>query len=196
VHNKNLKKVTGYINAWTSDIGATQKAVKKFVGDAHLTRKEWNHVKKTQEPYTYHTSKLHKKKLGENGKGIQKKKAAKRQKLRRRLQLIKKNRKTLESVNKEYRAQVGELEHNINHVIRQIVLVYKRADATDKKAKDLLNRENKTMIELKTFLRHILTYIKWTRRTMRNYARLFHTRPDNVFEKKAKKLVKKIKAVL
>merc|ERR1719218_272677 len=93
-------------------------------------------------------------------------------------------RKTLESVNAQYRAQVDELERNINHVIRQIKIVYANAERDDRDAAKLQVREQKTLDELKVFLRHLLEYIQWTRRTMRNYHILFHTRPDNVFAAK------------
>ena len=104
--------------------------------------------------------------------------------------------KNLESVNAQYRAQVDELEKNINHVIEQIKIVYANAERDDKDAAKLQVRENKTLQELRTFLKHLLEYIKWTRTTMRNYHILFHTRPDNVFAKKTRRLMNKIRSVL
>jgi len=104
--------------------------------------------------------------------------------------------KTLESVNAQYRAQVTELEKNVIHVIKQIKIVYANAERDDKDAAKLQLKENKTLQELKTFLKHLMEYIKWTRTTMRNYHRLFHSRPDNVFAMKTRKLINKIRAVL
>lgn len=49
---------------------------------------------------------------------------------------------------------------------------------------------------LKQYLRTILNYIYWTKTTMKHYAELFHTKPDNVFENHVKKLKKKIKKAL
>jgi len=104
--------------------------------------------------------------------------------------------KTLESVNAQYRAQVTELEKNVNHVIKQIKIVYANAEKDDKDAAKLQLKENKTLQELKTFLKHLMEYIKWTRTTMKNYHILFHSRPDNVFAIKTTKLINKIRAVL
>ena len=50
-HNANMKKVTGYVDAWTDDIKATQKAVTEFEANAKKTRVQWSDVKKTQQPY-------------------------------------------------------------------------------------------------------------------------------------------------
>merc|ERR1711957_989046 len=104
--------------------------------------------------------------------------------------------KTLESVSAQYRAQVTELEKNVNHVIKQIIIVYANAEKDDKDAAKLQLKENKTLQELKTFLKHLMEYIKWTRTTMKNYHVLFHSRPDNVFAVKTTKLINKIRAVL
>ena len=70
------------------------------------------------------------------------------------------------------------------------------AERDDRDAAKLQVREQKTLDELKVFLRHLLEYIQWTRRTMRNYHILFHTRPDNVFAAKTRKLMNKIRSVL
>jgi len=104
--------------------------------------------------------------------------------------------KTLESVNAEYLSQVSELEKNIDHVIAQIRIVYAKAEKDDKDASVLQKQELKTIEELKNFLKNLHEYIGWTRTTMANYSKLFHTRPDNLFRKKTSKLMKKIKAVL
>jgi len=106
------------------------------------------------------------------------------------------DKKTLESVNREYRAQVEELEKNVTEVILKLKEVYARAKKDDEDAAALQGREKVTMENLKTFLKHILEYINWTRETMKNYSRLFHTRPDNVFASKTRRLVKRIKEVL
>ena len=107
-----------------------------------------------------------------------------------------KSQKTLESVNKTYRAQVDQLSKNVNTVIVKLVQVWKAADGDDKDAVALQAKQNKTAAELKTFLKHILEYITWTQKTMANYAKLFKTKPDNVFKVKASKLAKKIRSVL
>ena len=340
-HNKNLKKVTGYVNAWKSDIKKTKEETELFQKSAKLTRQQWKDVKKTQNvaPDAKPTIKpsvvvkatlkpkaakkekvalkgLDKKSLPKAAKptikpsvvvkatlkpkvakkekvalkgldkkslpkvakptikpsvavkatlkpkvakkekvalkGLDKKslpkvakptikpsvavkatlkpKAAKKEKValkgldkkslpkvkvalkkERRLQKVApkpapkpavdptpkpETSKTLESVNSKYLAQVDELEKSINHVIAQIRIVYANAEKDDRDAATLQKQEQKTLEELKTFLKHLLEYIGWTRKTMRNYSRLFHTRPDNVFAKKTTMLIKKIRAVL
>merc|ERR1711935_93112 len=127
-------------------------------------------------------------------KPVAKKPVAKKPTAVRRLQ--QKTGKTLESVNKQYRSQVDELEKNVNTVIVKLVQVWKAADKDDKDAAALQAKQNATAAELKTFLKHILEYIKWTQKTMANYAKLFRVKPDNVFKSKASALVKKIKAAL
>jgi len=184
-HNAQLKKVTGYIGDWRKDIKKTTADTKAFKKSAERTRTQWAGVKKTQ---VYRSSNSMKR-VARKAKN-----AASKKQLLRRLQTVKG--KTLESVNAQYRAQVNELEKNINHVIRQIKIVYANAEKDDKDAAALIVRENKTLAELKVFLRHLLEYIQWTRRTVRNYHILFHTRPDNVFAKKTRRLMNKIRSVL
>ena len=302
-HNKNLKKVTGYVNAWKSDIKKTKEETELFQKSAKLTRQQWKDVKKTQnvapdakptikpsvvvkatlKPKAAKKEKVALKGLDKKSlpkvakptikpsvavkatlkpkvakkekvalKGLDKKslpkvakptikpsvavkatlkpKAAKKEKValkgldkkslpkvkvalkkERRLQKVApkpapkpavdptpkpETSKTLESVNSKYLAQVDELEKSINHVIAQIRIVYANAEKDDRDAATLQKQEQKTLEELKTFLKHLLEYIGWTRKTMRNYSRLFHTRPDNVFAKKTTMLIKKIRAVL
>merc|ERR1712226_116816 len=183
-YNTQMKKVTGYVNQWGKDIKKTKADTEAFQKSAQKTRTQWAGVKKTQA----YKSSSNMKRVAKKAKNAAKKKVA------RRLQAAKK--KTLESVNAQYRAQVDELEKNINHVIRQIKIVYANAEKDDRDAAALQVRENKTLQELKVFLRHLLEYIQWTRRTMRNYTILFHTRPDNVFASKTRRLINKIKSVL
>ena len=99
-------------------------------------------------------------------------------------------------MNQQFKAQVGELEQNVNTVIMKLVKVYKAAEINDSNAGKLQAKQNATAQELKTFLTHILEYIGWTQRTMDNYAKLFKTKPDNVFAVKAETLAKKIRAAL
>ena len=49
-HNANLKTVTGYVDAWKSDIDATEKATNAVVTGGKTTRTQWNVVKETQNP--------------------------------------------------------------------------------------------------------------------------------------------------
>lgn len=191
-HNAQLNKVTGYIGKWRKDIKKTTADTAAFKKSAQKTRSQWAGVKKTQA----YKSSNSMEKVAKKAKNVAKnaKKAASKKQLLRRLQTVKG--KTLESVNAQYRSQVNELEKNINHVIRQIKIVYANAEKDDKDAAALIVRENKTLVELKLFLKHLLEYIQWTRRTVRNYHILFHTRPDNVFAKKTRKLMNKIRSVL
>jgi hypothetical protein len=265
-HNANLRTVTGYVDAWKSDIAATKKATQVVVTGGKTTRTQWNGVKQTQNPnakapvvkavvnkagkkiagakkstakgfkraFKYTAVKGGKntkfvaaskragaKKAGPRSaffkravakkavakkavakkavakKAVAKKAVAKKavaKKSIRRLQAVSK--KTLESVNAQYRAQVDELEKNVNSVIVRLRAVYVAAAKDDSDAATLQARQDKTMVDLKTFLKHILQYIKWTKRTMKNYAKLFKTKPDNVFKAKANKLIKKIRAAL
>jgi hypothetical protein len=299
-HNANLKTVTGYVDAWKSDIAATEKATKLVVAAGKTTRTQWNTVKETQNPNAKApVKKAAKKFVVKKGKaksskkiltGSDAKKAlsamskksakatyslgakpmskksakatyslgakpmstkpttakkalgakpmskkpttakkalgakpmskkpttakkalgakpmkvkvaakkstvakAKKSNLRR---LQAQTGKTLESVNKQYRAQVDELEKNVNTVIVKLVQVWKAADKDDKDAVALQAKQNKTAVEIRTFLTHILEYIKWTQKTMANYAKLFKTKPDNVFKVKASNLAKKIRSYL
>jgi hypothetical protein len=275
-HNANLRTVTGYVDAWKSDIAATEKATQVVVTGGKTTRTQWNGVKQTQNPnakapvvkavvnkagkkiagakkstakgfkraFKYTAVKGGKntkfvaaskragaKKAGPRSaffkravakkavakkavakkavakkavakkavakKAVAKKAVAKKavaKKSIRRLQAVSK--KTLESVNAQYRAQVDELEKNVNSVIVRLRAVYVAAAKDDSDAATLQARQDKTMVDLKTFLKHILQYIKWTKRTMKNYAKLFKTKPDNVFKVKANRLIKKIRAAL
>merc|ERR1711957_356122 len=71
------------------------------------------------------------------------------------------------------KAAKAKPEKNVNHVIKQIKIVYANAEKDDKDAAKLQLKENKTLQELKTFLKHLMEYIKWTRTTMKNYHILF-----------------------
>ena len=220
-YNAQLKKVTGFVNTWDKDIQKTKVDTKNFEKSARKTRVEWAGVKKTQEPPKGVAIKV-KAKAGKAAKGKATKvkamrrlqsakgkavkgKAAKgkatkvkaaKGKAAKAKPAKKVSGKTLESVNAQYRAQVTELEKNVNHVIKQIKIVYANAEKDDKDAAKLQLKENKTLQELKTFLKHLMEYIKWTRTTMKNYHILFHSRPDNVFAIKTTKLINKIRAVL
>ena len=220
-YNAQLKKVTGFVNTWDKDIQKTKVDTKNFEKSAKKTRVEWAGVKKTQEPPKGVAIKV-KAKAGKAAKGKATKvkamrrlqsakgkavkgKAAKgkatkvkaaKGKAAKAKPAKKVSGKTLESVNAQYRAQVTELEKNVNHVIKQIKIVYANAEKDDKDAAKLQLKENKTLQELKTFLKHLMEYIKWTRTTMKNYHILFHSRPDNVFAIKTTKLINKIRAVL
>lgn len=185
-HNAQLVKVTGYVGNWRKDIKKTHADTEAFKKSAELTRKQWTGVKKTQAYKRAPSVKV----VAKKAKNTASKKA-----LLRRLQAVE-GQKTLESVNAMYRSQVNELEKNINHVIKQIKIVYANAEKDDKDAAALMVRENKTLADLKVFLKHLLEYIQWTRRTVKNYHVLFHTRPDNVFAKKTRRLIQKIKSVL
>ena len=194
-YNAQLKKVTGYVNTWDKDIQKTKVDTKNFEKSAKKTRVEWAGVKKTQEPPKGVAIKV-KAKAGKAAKGKATKVKAVKGKAAKAKPAKKVSGKTLESVNAQYRAQVTELEKNVNHVIKQIKIVYANAEKDDKDAAKLQLKENKTLQELKTFLKHLMEYIKWTRTTMKNYHILFHSRPDNVFAIKTTKLINKIRAVL
>jgi len=211
-YNANMKQVTGYVDTWVGDIKKVGVQVKKFEGDATKTRHQWSTVKKTQEPQgsasasvqeptapKVHIALKSKKSLGTKAKPAKKLVGAsenkKSKQVKRRLQAVQ-NKKTLESVNAQYTKQVDELEKNIRQVIVQIKAVYALAKVDDDNAVKLQAQQVATLKKLKEFLAHIKEYIGWTKSTMKKYLELFHTRPDNVFETKANRLLNLIQPYL
>jgi len=182
--NSDVNQISGYIKKWRGDIANTQKNVETFQKNATTTRSQWNQVKATQ-------------KMPDAKPAPTPKKPATPVKKPRRLQkMAAKQEKTLESVNKRYREQIDNLTKTINEVIAKLRTVYAQAGKDDVDAAAMQVEQAKTEKELKTFLVHILEYINWTQLTVNNYHKLFMKRPDNLFENKTRKLIRKIKAVL